>query len=318
VLGESSAAGARETTEKRRMSRYVLQEHIAGWLMASPWIIGFLVFTIGPMLASVYLAFTDYDILKAPRWVGTANFERMLFADARFWKALQVTTVYAILSVPLHLVFGLAIALLLNARVRGLQWYRTIYYLPAVLSGVAVAMLWRWIFAADFGIINVILSFVGISGPAWLSDENWALPAFVLMSLWGVGGGMVIYLAGLQGVPTDLYEAAEVDGATTWDRFWNVTLPMISPVLFFQLVTGIIGALQIFTQSYIMTSGGPNDATLFYMLYLWQNAFRYFRMGYASALAWVIFFYILGLTILVFRSSRSWVYYEGELRGRQR
>jgi multiple sugar transport system permease protein len=299
-----------------RPSRTAWRRNLEGWLFASPWIIGFVLWTLGPMVASLFIAFTEWDLISAPRWVGTANIQAML-QDDLVAQALKVTTLYAITSVPLHIVFGLSLALLLNTRIRGLRLYRTAFYLPSVLSGVAVALLWRWLFSKEFGLINALLyRFFGIEGPSWLGDQNWALPSLVLMSLWGVGAGAIIYLAGLQGIPTDLYEAAEVDGARGWNRLWNITLPMMTPVLFFELVTGIIGALQVFTQALIMTNGGPNNATLFYLLYLYQNAFQYFRMGYGSALAWVLFLYILVLTLLTYRSSQFWVYYEGEERNR--
>ena len=186
--------------------------------------------------------------------------------------------------------------------------------MPSVISGVAVALLWRWIFSGQFGLANLFLGYLGVEGPKWLTTEEWALPSLVIMSLWAVGGGMVIYLAGLQGISSEFYEAAEVDGAGWWSRLWHITVPLMTPALFFQLVTGVIAALQIFTQPFVMTNGGPNDATLFYVLYLYRNAFQYFKMGYASALAWVLFFYILVLTLLIFRSARTWVHYEGARR----
>ncbi len=293
--------------------RKFLARNRDGWLFASPWIIGFVLWTLGPMLASFGLAFTEWDLLSPARFVGLENVRDML-NDSLVLRSLTVTTIYAVTSVPLHIFFGMALALLLNTRIVGLRFYRTAFYLPSVLSGVAVALLWRWLFSPEFGLINTMLSYIGIQGPSWLGDERWALPSLVLMSLWGVGAGTIIYLAGLQGIPTDLYEAAEVDGARGWDRLIHITIPMMTPVLFFQLVVGIIGALQVFTQAYIMTNGGPNNATLFVILYLYRNAFQYFRMGYASALAWVLFIYILVLTLLVYRSSSSWVYYEGEAR----
>jgi multiple sugar transport system permease protein len=292
------------------------QEELAGWLMALPWILGILLWTLGPFGAAAYLAFTNYDILSKSTFVGLENFRTMLTDDPLFWTSLRVTTLYAFVSVPLQIILGLLLAMLLNTKIRGLTWFRTIYYLPAVLSGVAVSFLWIWIFSADWGVLNFLLSLIGIRGPNWLTSESWALPSLILMSLWGVGGGMVIYLAGLQGVPSEFYEAAEVDGAGWWPKFWHITLPMISPVLLFQLIMGIIGALQTFTQGYVMTEGGPNDATLFYLLYLWRNAFEQLQMGYASALAWGIFTYILLLTLLVLRSSSAWVYYMGEVKGR--
>lgn len=292
-------------------SRRALQRNLEGWLFASPWIIGFFLWTLGPMLASLVIAFTKWDLITAPTYIGLDNF-RTLANDSLTWQSLKVTLVYAITSVPLHIVFGMVLALMLNTHIRGQRFYRTAFYLPSVLSGVAVALLWRWLFSTEFGLFNVLLSYAGITGPSWLGDPKWALPSLVLMSLWGVGAGTIIYLAGLQGIPTDLYEAAEVDGANGWRQFWSITVPMMTPVLFFQLVTGIIFALQVFTQAFIMTSGGPNNATLFYLLYLYRNAFEYFRMGYASALAWVLFVFILVLTLILYRSSGYWVYYEGE------
>lgn len=305
--------GAERTAPRFNLQHPAFRRNLEGWLFASPWILGFLLWTLGPMIASLLIAFTEWDLISAPQWVGLANLTAM-FNDKLVAQSLWVTTIYAVVSVPLHLFFGLGLALLLNAKIVGLRFYRTAFYLPSVLSGVAVALLWRWLFSGEFGLFNALLAMIGIKGPSWLGDVNWALPSLIGMSLWGVGAGALIYLAGLQGIPTDLYEAAEVDGATGWSRFWNITLPMMTPVLFFQLITGIIGALQVFTQAFIMTQGGPNNATLFFLLYLYQNAFQYFRMGYGSALAWVLFLYILVLTLIVQRSSNTWVYYEGEER----
>ena len=305
----------RRTGRRRRISTMVWRENLAGWLMASPFILGLIFWTVGPMLYSLYLSLTHWDLLTPPRWAGLDNY-RQMFTSPDTWTSLKVTTTYALGAIPLGMALGLAVAMLLNTKVRGLSIWRTIYYLPAVLSGVAVSLLWQFIFSADFGVLNFLLGLVGIKGPAWLSSEQWALPAIIIMSLWGAGGDMVIYLAALQGVPTELYEAAEVDGAGSWRRFLNITLPMISPVIFFQLVTGIIAALQTFTQGFIMTNGGPNNATLFYVLHLYRQAFRYFQMGYASALAWLLFVYILLLTLLIFKWSAVWVYYAGELKGK--
>jgi multiple sugar transport system permease protein len=278
--------------------------------------VGILIWIIGPFAAAAYLSFTDYDILSRSTFVGVENYRKMLTDDPLFWTALRVTSIYAFVSVPLQIILGLVLAMLLNTKIRWLAWFRTIYYLPAILSGVAVSFLWIWVFSADWGILNFLLSLVGVKGPNWLTSQTWALPSLIIMSLWGVGGGMVIYLAGLQGVPTELYEAAEVDGATALRKFWHITLPLISPVILFQLIIGIIGALQTFTEAYVMTAGGPNNATLLYLLYLWRSAFENLQMGYASALAWAIFAYILVLTLLVLRSSSAWVYYMGEVKGR--
>ena len=293
--------------------RAAFKRNLEGWLFASPWIIGFVLWTLGPMLASFVLAFMEWDLVSSPQWVGLRNLREMA-VDSVLIQSLKVTTIYALLSVPLHLIFGMALAMLLNTKIAGMRFYRTAFYLPSVLSGVAVALLWRWLFSSEFGLFNVLLSYVGITGPSWLGDERWALPSLVLMSLWGVGAGTIIYLAGLQGIPTDLYEAAEVDGARGWARFRFITLPLMTPVLFFQLIVGIIAALQIFTPALVMTNGGPNNATNFVLLYLYRNAFQYFRMGYASAIAWVLFLYILVLTLIVFRSSALWVHYQGEKR----
>ncbi len=285
-----------------------------GWLFASPWIVGFLLFTAGPMLFSAAMAFTSWDLITPPRWAGLDNWRLIFGGDPLIVQALKVTTTYALMAVPLNLVFGMALALLLNSGIKGLRFYRTAYFMPSVLSGVAVALLWKWVFSGQFGLANYFLGLVGVDGPKWLTDESWALPSLVIMALWAVGGGMVIYLAGLQGIPSDFYEAAQVDGAGWWSRLWNITIPLMTPALFFQLVTGLIAALQVFTQPYVMTQGGPNEATLFLVLYLYRNAFQYFKMGYASAVAWVLFFYILVLTLLIFRSARGWVHYEGERR----
>lgn len=292
------------------------REERDGWLFASPWLLGFLLFTVGPMIASAFFAFTEYDVLTQPKWVGWANFDKALTDDPKVGQALKVTSIYAGVSVPLQILLGLCVALLLNTRIRGLQFYRTVYYLPSVLSGVAVALLWRWIYAPNFGLINSFLARFDIVGPGWLGDKDWALTSMIGMSLWHVGGGIVIYLAGLQGVPSELYEAVRVDGAGRGAAFWHITLPMITPVLFYNLVIGIITALQIFTQALIMTNGGPHEATLFIVLYLYRNAFQFFKMGYASVLAWILFAYILVLTLLVYRSSGFWVFYAGELKSR--
>ncbi len=311
----STALPAAAGAGRRRISKMARQENIAGWLMASPFVLGLLLWTLGPMFYSLYLSLTNWDLLTPAKWTGLDNYQKML-TDPLTWTALRVTTTYALGSIPLTMALGLGLALLLNSKVRGLSVWRSIYYLPAVLSGVAVSLLWQFIFSADFGVLNYLLSLIGINGPRWLTSQTWALPALIIMSVWAVGADMVIYLAALQGVPTELYEAAEVDGAGSALRFRHITLPMISPVLFFQLVMGIIFALQTFTQGFIMTGGGPNNATLFYVLHLYRSAFQYFRMGYASALAWLLFVYILILTLLVFRSSAMWVFYSGELKGK--
>ena len=304
----TALAPAPPVSPRRRMTPRLLRRNLAGWLFASPWIIGFLLWTVGPMIASLWIALTEWDLITSPRWVGLANVTAM-FDDELVAQALKVTTIYAVVSVPIHIVVGLLLAVLLNTEIRGLRFYRTAFYMPSILSGVAVALLWRWLFSTEFGLFNAFLSYFGVVGPSWLGDQAWALPSLILMSVWGVGAGVIIYLAGLQGIPTDLYEAAQVDGASTWNRFWAVTLPMMTPILFFQLVTGIISALQVFTQAFIMTKGGPNNATLFLLLYLYRNAFEYFRMGYAALLSWVIFVIVMIFTVIQFRLANNWVYY---------
>lgn len=293
------------------------REAIWAYLFIGPWILGFLFFTLGPMIASLFFSFTDYNIIDAPVWRGLANYIKLFTRDPLFWHSLRVTLYFAALALPLSLLLGFFLAILLNQKIPGVNLWRTIYFLPSVIAGVAVALLWVRIFNPRIGLLNPILQdLFGIKGPGWLQDPNWAVPALVIMSLWGVGGGMIIYLAGLQGIPTELYEAAKIDGANTVQRFRNVTLPMMTPVIFYNLVLGLIGAFNYFTEVYVATSGegGPMRATLFYNLYLYQNAFKFFDMGYASAMAWVLFVIVLLVTLLVFRSSPYWVFYEGELR----
>jgi len=292
------------------MTKRERQEALMGYLGISPWVIGFLCFIGGPILASLGLSFTEYKVLSPPQWVALGNYERMFFHDKLFWHSLRITLTYSLISIPLGMCFGFSIALLMNQDVRGVSLWRTVYYLPAVVSGVAVSLLWAWIFNPEFGIANALLAKIGIAGPKWLYSRTWALPSMVIMSLWGAGGSMVIYLAGLQGIPTDLYEAASIDGAMAWHRLRHITLPLMTPVFFFQLITGMIGAFQLFTQAYVMTGGGPANATLFYVLYLYQRAFSDMMMGYASAMAWALFLVILALTASTFVGAKYWVYYE--------
>lgn len=302
-----------ERLRSRKLSR-TQKESVEAYIFMSPVIIGLLVFTLGPILFSAYISFTNYDILGTTEWIGLENFQN-LFVDPFFWISLKVTFTYAFVSVPLGLVISLLLAMLLNQNLKGIYVIRTIYYLPVVISGVAVSLLWKWIFNPEFGLMNFFLGLIGIDGPNWLYSENWALPSVIIMSLWSIGGSMLIYLAGLQSIPTELYDAAEIDGANGREKFRHITIPMLSPVIFFNLIMGIIGSLQIFTEGYVMTNGGPNNATLFSVLYLYRNAFNYLQMGYAAAMAWVLFLIILGLTLIVFKSSPLWVFYE-EQRGR--
>jgi len=280
------------------------------YLCVSPWIAGFILFTAGPMLASILISLTSWDFISPPTYIGLGNYQAML-SDELFFKSIQVTTTYTLLSVPLGLAGGLLIALLMNQNLKGITIFRTIYYLPSVIAGVAVALLWQWIFNPNYGLINGMLSLVGIEGPKWIYTEDWVIPAYVIMSLWGVGASMIIYLAALQSVPTELYEAAALDGAGAVRRFQSITLPLISPVVFFNLIIGIINSFQIFTSVYIMTQGGPNNGSLFFVLYIYRHAFEYFNTGYASALAWVLFIIIMLFTLFIFKFSKAWVYYEG-------
>jgi multiple sugar transport system permease protein len=297
------------------MSARARREATAGYLFITPWLVGLLVFTLGPIIVSLYLSMTDYEIVRPPVFTGFANYE-FLFQDRLFWQALRVTSTYVFISVPLGLILSFAVAMLMNQKLKLLGLWRTIFYIPNLVPVIASSVLWLWLFNPQFGLFNVILLFFGIEGPNWLGHSQWALPSLILMSLWSVGGPMLIYLAGLQGIPTDLYEAAEIDGAGAWRKFFAVTIPMMTPVIFFNLVLGMIAAFQTFAQAFVMTQGGPRYATLFYVLYLYQNAFQFFRMGYAAALAWILFIIIFALTVLIFRSSAAWVYYEGEVRGR--
>jgi multiple sugar transport system permease protein len=267
------------------------------------------------MIFSFIISLTRWDLINPPKFVGMSNYATILIDDFRFRQSLRVTALYAALSLPLGMMGSLAVAMLLNMNLKGMRVFRSIFYIPAILPGVAVTMLWLWIFKPQGGVLNEILSVFHISPKPWLADPNWALPSFVIMSLWAVGGGMIIYLAGLQSVPTQLYEAAEIDGAGLWKKFTKITLPMISPTIFFNLIMGVIGSFQVFTASYIMTpGGGPGYSTLFYVLYLYQKAFKYLQMGYASALAWILFVIVLVLTLIVFKTSAKWVYYETEVK----
>ncbi len=284
--------------------------NVTGYLFIAPWLIGFFVFTFIPFLQSIYLSFTRYNIITPPRWVGFANYQMLLTQDELFWKSALVTVKFAVIHVPLAVVVGVCLALLLNREVKGIAAYRTIFFLPSIVPTVATSVVFLWILNPTTGMINNLLRNFGIQGPAWLNDPFWAFWALVIMSLWGVGGSMVIYLAGLKDIPVHLYEAAIIDGATPIKRLRHVTLPMLSPVIFFNLVMGVIGAFQYFTQAYVMTpNGGPQDSTLFYSLYLFNRAWKYYDMGYASAMAWILFLIVVTLTAIVFRSQKKWVHY---------
>ena len=310
----------KRSTAARPFWRPAVREAFTGWLFAMPWIIGFLVFTVGPMIFSAYTSFTEYKITTPPKWVGTDNYTT-LFQDDRFYNALGNTFWIVVVKVPLVTLASIGIALLLNMDLPGSKVFRTLFYLPNVLSGVAAIFLWKWILAPD-GLFNNFLSAIGLSGPAWFTDPAWTKPGLVIMGMWWIGGNILIYLAGLKGIPEQLYEAAEIDGATGWRKTRHITLPMLSPTIFFQIVTGIIGTFQIFTTAYIIAGsdnqvgqGGPGGSLLFYVLYLYNRAFGLsgsggFQMGYASAMAWVLFIIILVVTLIQLRLAKRWVYYE--------
>lgn len=290
------------------------KEARAGLLFASPWLIGLVVFLIGPIVASVLLSFTNWNLLTPPRWEGAENY-RDLLDDRNFWQSVRVTLFYTVLAVPLYQVAGLSLALLLNRRVRGMNLFRTILFLPSVLSGVAVAALWVSLLNPDLGAVNQVLRAVGVDDPPrWLNSPTWAVPAIVLMGLWGVGGGAIIYLAGLQNIPPMLYQAAKIDGAGPWQTFRHITLPLLTPTLLFTLLLGLIEAFQVFDTAFVLggSRGGTRRSLLFYVLNLWNEGFRNGRFGYASALAWVLVIAAGVVIFLIFRTSGRWVYYESE------
>ena len=285
------------------------RRNLIGYSFIFPFILGFLLWFLIPAGTAAWLAFHDWNMIRDPKFIAFGNFKR-LFADKLFWQALKVTLIYSVVSVPLRLVLGFLIAVLLNTKVRGMPFFRTIYYLPSIVPAVANAVLWAWILNSEFGLLNAGLSLFGVNKIHWLQEPELALPALIIMSLWTVGSSMVIYLAGLQGIPDVFYEAAEIDGAGGWPKFWNITIPLMSPIILFNLVMGIISSFQVFTAGFLITDGGPQNATLFYVLYLYRTGFENLRMGYASALAWMLFVIILILTYVVFKFFGHQVYYE--------
>ncbi len=290
------------------------REAIAGYVFLLPWAIGFTLFVAGPLVASAVLSFTAFDVARPPRFIGLENYINAFTTDDRFIDSLKLTFFYAIVSVPLALFGSLMLAMLLNQRLRGTSFYRTFFFLPSLTPAVAVAILWTWLLQPDVGLFNYLLSLVGIQGPKWLGSTEWAMPSLIVIALWtGIGGNrMMIFLAGLQGVPQELYDAADMDGAGTLQRFRHITLPMISPTMFFNLVLGVIAALKVFTVAFIATQGGPAFSTWFITLHIWSQAFKYLEMGYASALAWLFTLILLVLTAVQFKVAKRWVYYEGE------
>lgn len=312
AVADELSVNAAQLSRKTRLSGIARMERKWGVLFALPAMLGFIIFVAGPMIASLIFSMTDWSIGSDMKFTGLENYRTMTAEDPLFSKSLFVTLYYTIGSVPLGIMAAFLIAMLLNQKVKGLAIFRTVYYLPVLVPSIANSMLWLWLFNPDFGLFNSMLRSVGLPGSQWIYSETAAIPSLILMSTWGVGNAAVIFLAGLQGVPGHLYEAVEVDGGGALRKFWHVTLPSMTPTIFFNVIMGMIGTLQVFDQAYVMTNGGPNNATLFYIFYLYRKAFSEAQMGYAAALAWVLFLIIMALTALVFRSSRFWVYYEGE------
>lgn len=289
-----------------------LEEALVAYGFISPWLIGFLLFMGGPIVASLGLGFFRWKLIEPPVFVGLGNYIELFTKDPFFPQSLKVTGLYVLIAIPAGQLLALWLALLLNQKVRFLGFWRSLFYMPSVISGVAVTVLWLWMYQPDYGIIDSLLELVGLKGPNWLYSETWSLPALIIKSLWGIGGWMVIYLAGLQGVPRELQEAAQVDGAGELQLFFKITLPMLTPVIFFNVVMAIILGIQTFVEPYLMTGGGPSNSTLFLGLYLYQSAFRFLKMGYASAMAWIMFIIIMVVTLVQFKFGERWVYYEVE------
>lgn len=301
-----------------RVRRFVrsstLHRILIGLMFIFPWIVGLLIFNLYPILASGYYGFTQYSVLKPPEWIGLENYRVLFTEDKLFFKALENTIYFAVLCVPLSTAIPVSLALILNTKVKGMAFYRTVFYLPSIMPAIASSMLWLWILNPQYGLANQLLHLIGLPPVGWLTMPQWAKPSLAGMSLWGAGGGIVIFLAGLQDIPAHLYEAAELDGANGLQRLFKVTLPLLTPSIFFNLVIDLIFYFQYFTQAYIMTggTGGPLDSTLFYALLLFRNAFQYFNMGYASAMAWLLFVLVFVLTFALYSSSGRWVHYQGE------
>jgi multiple sugar transport system permease protein len=308
-----AARTARLAGRRRKMSSRSRKEAFYFWLFISPWLIGFVGFLLGPMIASVYISFTEWDSFTPPEWVGLDNYAKALTEDPVFWKALGNTFYYALISVPLGLIIGVWLANLLNKKVRGRKLFRTFIYLPTLVPLVATAMVFKMVLAPS-GPLNDLLGWFGIDGPNWLLDPTWVKPALIVLSAWGAGGATVLLLSAMNGIPRELYEAAEIDGANSWRQFWSVTFPQITPVIFFNLIMGLIGSFQIFSQVYILTAGGPDNASQMMVPLLFREAFSFYHFGYASAVAWLLFLVILAFTLIAFRWSRSWVFYEQEVK----
>jgi multiple sugar transport system permease protein len=299
----------------RTWSRAKRRENLYGYLFLTPWLLGFFGLFVGPGLASLYLSFTKYDVLSAPEFIGAENYIKMFTGDDLFWPSLGRTFYFAVLGVPLGVLGSMFLAILLNNQLRGMTVYRTLFFMPSLVPLVASVVLWKWLLNTDFGIVNQALRELGVANPpGWFSDRQWAIPSLISMRLWASIGGtqMIIFLAGLQGIPDSLYDAASIDGANAWQRTRHVTIPLLTPTIFFNTVLGIIGALQTFAAAFVATEGGPGFATWFFSLHIWKHAFDYWNMGYAAALAWFFAIIIVGLTIFQMTLSKRWVFYYGE------
>ena len=299
-----------------KRSPAAIKEAICGYISISPWVVGFIILTFLPILSTIYYSFTRWTIMAPPVWIGLENYKRMFTSDPLFYQSIKATSLYVAMSLPIIIVFGVLLSLLLNMKIRGMNFYRTLFYIPAVISGVSIAMLWTWLLQPDVGIVNSLLSLIGIEGPKWFWDPKWALPSVASMSLWKVGGSAVIYLAGLQNIPPQLYEAARIDGAGKLRIFFKITIPLLTPTLFFQLVIQMIEAFKVFTEAYVITKGGPLKATYFYLLYFYEEGFQHFNTGYASALILFLVVIIMTMTVIVNYTSKHWVYYEGAEKAR--
>jgi multiple sugar transport system permease protein len=313
----SQITGVQSVAERKRKAgiRSKLERKRAkfAYLFISPWVLGLLLFYAYPLFGSIYYSFTNYNVVSNSDWVGLENFKD-LFHDPLFWTGIKNTLFYAAFEVPLSVIIGVLLALLLNMPVKGRGLFRTIFFLPTLVPIVAIAIVWEWLLNPQFGLVNSKLALLGIDGPGWLGDPNWSKPSLIIMALWGIGNAMIIYLAGLQDISKEFYEAAEIDGANSVKKAWHITLPLLTPVIFFNMVMGIINTLQVFTLPYALTygTGKPADSLMFYSMYLYNNAFLYMKMGYASAMAWIMFVIIISITLWVFRSSGKWVYYQGD------
>lgn len=306
---QNLTSGSVATTRRGLHLNTSQRRTLLGYTFIMPFILGFLLWFLIPALVSVYLSLHEWNLISAPEFVGLENFQRLL-NDPLLPQSLKATFLYTIVSVPFGLALSFGLAMLINSQMKGISIFRTIFFLPSIIPAVASAALWAWIFNTEFGLMNVIIRAFGGTKIAWLQEPSWAIPAFVIMSFWSVGGAMILFLAGLQGIPEIYYEAAEIDGAGWWSKLTRITLPMMSPVLFFNLVIGIIGSFQVFVAGYLITQGGPQNATLFLVLYIYRTAFQSLNMGYAAALSWLMFFILVGLSYIVFRYLGNRVYYE--------